>query len=243
MNVSLEEKVVVITGCSSGIGKKIALCFAEEKAIVIANVRKISGMTDLLIEELSLRNSRFMVIEANVANKEEVEQLLDIVLKEYGHVDVLINNAGVSESNLLFNMTESQWNNVINTNLTGVFLCSKVFCRQMMKQKSGKIINIASLIGIVGEKGLSNYSASKAGVIAFTKSIAKELNLFHVQVNAVCPGRINTKLNNVQNHEGEKENDNPSHLTSLISFLIFMSSDLFNDVTGQVFHIDTRNIG
>lgn len=251
MFYDLEDKVIVITGSSRGIGAHLIQAIAKEKAKVVLNYNKSEKEAAEIAMKISEYNKHVIKVKADITKAEEVKYLYRKTIEEYGKVDVLINNAGISKNNLLFRISEDQWDDVVSTNLKGTFLCSKYFAKSMIRQKKGKIINIASLLGVTGCAGQSNYSASKAGVIALTKSIAKEIGKWNISVNAICPGYVPTDLENgdsakqfdisSQKPEVNDYLSNVNYLDALTNFVIFMCSDLFHSITGQVFHLDSRH--
>lgn len=245
MIVDMSNKVVVITGSSKGIGSELVKAFAKENAKVVINYCHSEILAEKLFEEVKAKNLECLLIKADVTKLEDVSAMYRETIKAFGCVDVLINNAGLCEDNLIQMMPLEQWQRIIDVNLTGIFLCSREFSKAMIKQRSGKIINIASLKGQEGSAGQVNYSASKAGVIGFTKALAKELGQYNIAVNAVCPGFVVTDLNR---HSAEKKiiAENRSllpiekTLVDLISFIIFVSSEKFSCVSGRVFNLDSR---
>jgi 3-oxoacyl-[acyl-carrier protein] reductase len=245
MIVDVSDKVVVITGSSKGIGSELAKTFAKENAKVVVNYCHSEKLAQKLLAEVQSFNSECLFIHADVTKPKDVSAMYHETIKTFGRVDILINNAGICEDNFIQMMPLGQWQRIIDVNLTGVFLCSREFSKAMIKQQSGRIINIASLKGQEGSAGQVNYSASKAGVIGFTKALAKELGPYNIAVNAVCPGFIMTDLNH---HSVEKriiaENRSllpiDKTLIDLISFIIFASSEKFSCISGRVFHLDSR---
>ena len=189
----LKDKVALITGAAQGIGREIALVFAREGAdIVVGDINLEKA--NITKQEIEALGRQALAIELNVADFTKVEEALNKILDKFGKVDILVNNAGITKDNLLLRMSEQDWDAVIAVNLKGTFNCTKAVSRVMIKQRSGKIINIASIIGIIGNRGQANYSASKAGIIALTKTTAKELALRNINVNAVAPGFIQTEM-------------------------------------------------
>lgn len=189
----LKDRVALVTGAAQGIGREIALLFAQEGAEVLVadiNLQKAEA-TAKEIEELG---GRSLALELDVSELSKVESAINKILDKIGKVDILVNNAGITKDNLLLRMSEADWDAVIKVNLKGTFNCCKVISRVMLKQRYGKIINIASIIGIIGNPGQVNYAASKAGVIAITKTLAKELASRNIMVNAVAPGFIQTEM-------------------------------------------------
>lgn len=245
MYVNVSEKVVVITGSSRGLGRRMAIKFAREGAKVVINYLKNYKKAYELCKYIKNFNQNCLVVQADVTKEEGVKKLYKYTMKTFGKVDILINNVGVCSDNYITFMRFEQWKNVIDTNLNSVYLCSKVFSKEMIRSECGKIINIASLKGQLGSEGQSNYSASKAGVIAFTKSLAKELGEFNISVNAICPGYITTDFNKKNIYKKYMAENMSvleiSHcLDDLINFVVFLGSDFIKGVSGQTFNIDSR---
>lgn len=189
------NKVIVITGASRGIGRDIAKKLAQNGEKVIANYNKSEKEAKELKEELEARGIEIDIFKADVSKREEVSELIKFVEEKYKRIDVLINNAGISETKLFTEVTDEEWNNIINTNLYSAFCCTQEAVKNMIKNKSGCIINISSIWGLVGASCETIYSISKAGVDAMTKSLAKELGLSNIRVNSVAPGIIETNMN------------------------------------------------
>ena len=189
----LEGKVALITGGARGIGQAIAMAFANEGAdIVVADVNlEVAQKTASEIESLG---RKALALEVDVTNYEKVEEGINKILDKFGKVDILVNNAGITKDNLILRMSQAEWDAVINVNLKGTFNCIRAVCRPMVKQRSGRIISIASIIGLMGNPGQANYAASKAGIIALTKTVAKELASRNINANAVAPGFIQTEM-------------------------------------------------
>jgi len=245
MIVDISNKVVVITGSSKGIGSELARAFAKEKAKVVINYFQSNTNAQQLFQEISQYNSSCMLIKADVTDPSHVSNMYHEIINKYGCVDVLINNAGVCDDNLIQMMPLEQWQKVVDVNLTGIFLCCREFSKIMIKSKSGKIINIASLKGQEGSAGQVNYAASKAGLIGFTKALAKELGQYNIAVNAICPGFIVTDLNRHDENKkkiAENRSSLPidNSLDDLINYLLFMTSDKMLSVSGRVINLDAR---
>lgn len=239
--IDLNEKVIFITGGSRGIGRAIV------HKLLNNNGRVIAGFNSNNTFDHSASDN-FLKTKIDVKNNEEVRNALKKSVEAFGKVDVLINNAGICKDNLLTFMKLEEWNEVINVNLTGIFNCTKTFSKHMIRNRSGKIINIGSLRGFIGNVGQCNYTSSKAALIGFTKSIAKELGPYNIKVNLVCPGFILTDLNKEKDKEIETSKKMSllgrieNNLNDMVNFILFMCSDLVQDVSGQVFHVDSRVI-
>lgn len=245
MNVSLKEKVVVITGSSRGLGREMAIRFAKEGAFVVINYCKNRQYAVELHNQINQYNYNCLVVQADVTKEDDVQKLYRQVMRRFGKIDVLINNAGKCDDNYVQFMSLQQWNEVLRTNLTSIYLCSRVFSRKMIANRTGKIINIASLKGQLGSEGQCNYAASKAGVIGLTKSLAKEMGKFGVSVNAICPGFIVTDLNRMNNNKAQIAErmsilKDKRSLEDFLSFALMLSSDELLGISGQVFNLDSR---
>lgn len=240
----LEGKVAVVTGASRGIGKAIALAFAKEGATVIVNYNGSAAKAEAVVEEICQAGGQAEAVQCNVADFSACETFLADIVKRYKRIDILVNNAGITRDGLLMKMTEEDFDAVIQTNLKGAFNCTKFVSRQMLRQKAGRIINISSVSGIMGNAGQANYSASKAGVIGFTKSLAKEVASRNILVNAIAPGFIDTDMTKVLS-DNVKEGINaqiplkrmgtPKEVAKVVKFL---ASEDSSYVTGQVINID-----
>jgi 3-oxoacyl-[acyl-carrier protein] reductase len=222
MAQNLQGKVALVTGASRGIGRATALALASEGAAIVVNYASSSSAATEVVEQIEANGGRAIAFKANVANSDEVDQLIAATMEKFGRIDVLVNNAGITRDTLLLRLKLEDWQAVIDLNLTGVFLCTRAVSKIMLKQKSGRIINITSVAGQMGNAGQSNYSASKAGVIGFTKTVARELAPRAITVNAVAPGFITT--------------DMPEEVAGMIQFLASSSAAAY--ITGQVFNVD-----
>ncbi|NJH84451.1 3-oxoacyl-[acyl-carrier-protein] reductase, partial [Staphylococcus agnetis] len=194
-------KVALVTGASRGIGRSIALQLAEEGFNVAVNYAGNKEKAEQVLESIKEKGVEAFAIQANVANPDEVKAMIKEVVSQFGSVDVLVNNAGITRDNLLMRMKEQEWDDVIDTNLKGVFNCIQKVTPQMLRQKGGRIINLTSIVGAVGNPGQINYVASKAGVIGMTKTAARELASRHITVNAVAPGFIVSDMTNALNDD------------------------------------------
>jgi len=239
----LKDKVAIITGGGRGIGKEIALTLAEAGAnIVLVDVDEKT--LEETSNEISGKGVQTLTVKTDVSNLAETEKLADQVNEKFGKIDILVNNAGITRDNLIIRMREEEWDKVLAINLKGTFNCTRAVSRYMIKQRSGKIVNIASIIGIGGNIGQANYAASKAGIIAFTKSAAKEFASRNINVNAIAPGFIQTVMTEVLKEEVKQKMleriplgrlGSPRDVANLVLFLV---SDAANYITGQTIVID-----
>jgi len=241
----LTEKVAVITGASRGIGKAIALAFAQEGAKVVVNYASSADAAKTLVQELAEMGTEAIAIGADVSKPEEVSQMFEQVMAKWGRVDLLVNNAGITRDGLLLRMKLADWQAVIDLNLTGVFLCTQAASKIMLKQRSGRIINITSVAGQMGNPGQANYSAAKAGVIGFTKTVAKELASRGITVNAVAPGFISTDMTAKLDEKTTEaviqfiplgRYGTAVEVAGMVNFLAADPAAAY--VTGQVFNVD-----
>ena len=193
----LTGKIAVVTGASRGIGKEIAKTLAAKGATVVVNYNGSAEKAEETVKEIEALGGKAEALQCNVSDYDKAAEMMAYVVKTYGRVDILVNNAGITRDNLLMKMSEEDFDAVLNTNLKGAFNCIKHISRQMLKQKSGRIINISSVSGVLGNAGQANYCAAKAGVIGLTKSAAKELASRGITVNAVAPGFIKTEMTDV----------------------------------------------
>lgn len=239
-----KDQIVLVTGGTRGIGRAIALEFGRKGAKLVVNYTSSEEKAKALIAELAEMGCEAVAIQADVSKAEDAERLVSEAVKAFGRVDVLVNNAGITRDNLLIRMKESDWDEVMNVNLKGAFLMSKAVGKLMLKQRSGAMVNLTSVVGIMGNAGQANYSASKAGVIGLTKSLAREFASRGVRVNAVAPGYILTDMTSVLSDEAT------SHFTSQIPLgragtpedvakaVCFLCSEDSAYMTGQVLHVD-----
>ena len=238
----LKNKTVIITGASSGIGAQLVKSFALYKCNIILLSRNLEKMNNL-ISNISLEeNQNLKAYKLDVSNEEEVNAIFKEIISTFDTIDILINNAGITSDNLLMTMKTQQWTDVINTNLNGCYYCCKAISRKMVKQKSGKIINISSIIGQIGNKGQANYAASKAGIIGLTKSLAKELASRMINVNAINPGYINTEMTKDLKNKNEFLTNIPlnrfGECKDVSDLACFLASEKSNYITGQVINVD-----
>ncbi|HLQ84217.1 MAG TPA: 3-oxoacyl-[acyl-carrier-protein] reductase [Pseudogracilibacillus sp.] len=240
----LKNKNAIVTGASRGIGRAIAIEFANQGANVVINYSGNEKAANEVVEILKEKGVKSFAIKANVSDEKDVKKMMKETLKEFGSIDILVNNAGITRDNLLMRMKEADFDDVIDINLKGTFLCIKSVTRQMMKQRSGRIINVASIVGVSGNAGQANYVASKAGVIGLTKSVAQELASRNILVNAVAPGFIETDMTDELNDDQKKAVLNQIPLEKLGSpsdvarVVRFLASDDAAYLTGQTIHVD-----
>ncbi|MFM7363550.1 MAG: 3-oxoacyl-[acyl-carrier-protein] reductase [Cuspidothrix sp.] len=238
----LKDQVAIVTGASRGIGRAIALQLASQSAKVVVNYASSSTAADQVVAEITARGGEAIALQADVSQSTQVDTLINTTLEKFQRVDILVNNAGITRDTLLLRMKLEEWQAVIDLNLTGVFLCTKAVSKIMLKQRSGRIINIASVAGQMGNPGQANYSAAKAGVIGFTKTVAKEFASRGITVNAVAPGFISTDMTSDIKAEGILQYiplgrfGQPEDIAGMVRFLASDPAAAY--ITGQVFNVD-----
>ncbi len=244
MGLSLEGKTSLVTGGSRGIGKAIALALADFGADVAITYARSADAAEAVKAEIEAKGRKAKCIQADAVNYEGATQVIDEIVSDWAKVDILVNNAGITRDNLILRMSEEEWDDVITTNLKSIFNYSKAVARPMMKNRSGSIINISSVVGITGNAGQSNYSASKAGIIGFTKSYAKELASRNIRANVIAPGYITTDMTDALS---EKVLDGIKAATPLgragevkeiADAVVFLASDMSTYITGEVIRVD-----
>ncbi|MTD30275.1 3-oxoacyl-[acyl-carrier-protein] reductase [Planomicrobium sp. YIM 101495] len=242
--MDLTGKTAIVTGGSRGIGAEIARSFATAGANVVVNYSGSQDKAEAVVAEIEGKGGKAIAVKANVSDSDAVKELVTKTLEAFGSVDVLVNNAGITRDNLMMRMKDDEWDDVINTNLKGVFVCTKAVTRQMMKQRSGRIINIASIVGVMGNAGQANYVAAKAGVIGLTKTTARELASRGITANAIAPGFITTDMTDGLNDDIQQAMlaqiplarfGKPSEVASAV---LFLASDAASYMTGQTLHLD-----
>ena len=240
----MAEKVALVTGASRGIGRGIALELASKGYAVAINYSGNEEKANEVAEAVRELGQKALVVKADVSIESDVKEMVKSVINEFGSLDVLVNNAGITRDNLLMRMKEAEFDQVIDTNLKGVFLCMKTVSRQMMKQRSGKIINISSVVGLSGNPGQINYVAAKSGVIGMTKTAAKELASRNISVNAVAPGFIDTEMTNELSDEIKEELfkliplQRLGKVDDVAKVVAFLASDDASYMTGQTLQVD-----
>ncbi|MDB4655452.1 3-oxoacyl-[acyl-carrier-protein] reductase [Flavobacteriales bacterium] len=239
----LDGKVALVTGGTRGIGKGICEKFVQEGATLVFTYLSSEDKANALATELSVNGAKVLPIRSDASQLEQAEKLIETIVEKYGQVDVVVNNAGVTRDNLLMRMKEEDWDAVIDTNLKSVFNLTKAVQRTMLKQRSGSIINISSVVGVQGNAGQSNYAASKAGIIGFSKSIAKELGSRNIRCNAIAPGFIETEMTDALDEKVVedwrksiplKRGGTPEDVANAA---LFLASDLSAYVTGQTISV------
>lgn len=244
MQISLQDKVAIVTGGSRGIGRAIVETLAAAGARVVVNYKSNAAAAEEVVHAIEGANGKALAVQADVSTAEGVEALFKATLDQFGRLDILVNNAGITRDTLLLRMKEDDFDAVLDTNLRGVFLCTKAALRPMSKAKGGRIINITSVVGLMGNPGQSNYAAAKAGLIGFTKSVAREMASRAITVNAVAPGYIETELTDVLSEQVRGailENiplgrlGEPRDVANLVCFL---ASDAASYITGQTLTVD-----
>ncbi len=240
----LKGKVAIITGAGRGIGKAIALKLAEAGADIVINDIPGSDYADEAKAEVEALGVKAIVVRGDVRNTEDVENLVSKTVEEFGGVDILVNNAGITRDGLMIRMSEDDWDTVMDINLKGAFNCIKAAVRPMMKKRSGSIINIASIVGVMGNAGQANYVASKAGLIGLTKTVAKEFSTRNIRCNAVAPGFIESHMTDVLDENVKKAYFDAIPLSrfgkteDVAKAVLFLASDMSGYITGQTINVD-----
>ncbi len=242
--MDLKGKVALITGASRGIGKGIAKMLAEEGAKVVVNYASNHQAAEETVAEIKEIGGEAIAIQADISQEQQVKSLVQVILDKWERIDILVNNAGITRDGLLLRIKETDWDTVLDINLKGTFLCSKAVLKPMMRQRFGRIINITSVVGIAGNAGQTNYSAAKAGIIGFTKSLAKEVASRGITVNAIAPGYIATDMTAGLSEKVIKDLEQqipagrvgePEDIAVLAAFLV---SPAASYLTGQIIAVD-----
>lgn len=240
----LKGKVAIVTGSGRGIGKAIALKLAENGANIVINDIPGSDYADETKKEIENLGVKAIVVRGDVRNTADVENLVNTAVDTFGQIDILVNNAGITRDGLMLRMTEEDWDMVLDINLKGAFNCIKAVARPMMKKRSGSIINIASVVGVMGNAGQANYTASKAGLIGLTKTVAKEFSSRNIRANAVAPGFIESHMTDVLPEDVKKQYFDAIPLSKfgttedVAKAVLFLASDLSSYITGQTINVD-----
>jgi len=243
VSLRLEGKVALVTGASRGIGRVIAETLAEAGATVVLGARDAARLSEC-VSAIEARGGRAEAVTLDVATKASVEAAIGVLLAKHGRLDVLVNNAGITRDNLLLRMKTEEWDAVLATNLTGAFLCTQLALKPMLKQKGGRIVNVTSVVGLTGNAGQANYAASKAGLVGFTKSVAREVASRGITVNAVAPGFIETDMTAAMTEKAREAVVSAIPLgrvgqaRDVAAAVAFLASDDAAYVTGQVLAVD-----
>ena len=240
----LGDKVALVTGASRGIGRAVAIRLAQAGADVIVNYAGSEAAAQETVDAIVALGRKAIKIQANVADAGQVAAMVEEAHKEFGHIDILVNNAGITKDGLLMRMKDEDWDAVMDINLKGTYLVTKAVSKIMMKQRSGSILNMTSVVGVMGNAGQTNYAASKAGVIGFTKSCAKEMASRGIRVNAIAPGFIHTEMTDVLSDKVKEAMVNEIPLgrmaepEEVANVAVFLAAPFSNYVTGQVINVD-----
>ncbi|NLJ32994.1 MAG: 3-oxoacyl-[acyl-carrier-protein] reductase [Firmicutes bacterium] len=242
--MALTNQVAIVTGASRGIGRAIALKLARQGARLVINYAKYQRGAEEVVAEIVGEGGRAVAYQADVANPREAVDLARAAQREFGSLDILVNNAGITRDNFLLRMKEEEWDQVLDINLKGVFNCTQACLGHMLKQKKGRIINISSVVGLTGNVAQANYAAAKAGIIGFTKSLAKEVASRNITVNAVAPGFIATEMTATlavkvqEDYKGRIPLGRPGKPADVASVTAFLASPAANYITGEVIRVD-----
>ncbi len=242
--MQLEGKVALVTGASRGIGKAVALMLAENGADIAVNFAGSTAAAEAVAAEIEKMGRKAILVQGDVSKTDVCAEIVDKVVKELGHIDILVNNAGITRDTLLMRMKEEDWDAVLNTNLKGVFNCTKAAVKYMAKQRSGSLVNISSVVALMGNAGQANYAAAKAGILGFTRSVAKEMAARGIRVNAVTPGFIKTDMTSVLSEKVVAAMEASIPLARLgepediAKAVLFLVSDNAAYITGQTLHVD-----
>ena len=241
--MDIKDKVAIVTGAAQGIGEAIAMKLADSGAkIVVSDINESAG--NQVINNIKSKNTDAIFVRADVSKNDDAQKIIEIAIEKFEKIDILVNNAGITRDNLLMRMTEEEWDSVIAVNLKGTYNCIRAATKTFVKQRSGKIINIASVVGQIGNISQVNYSASKAGVVGLTKTVAKELASRNITCNAIAPGFIETSMTNILSDQVKEKLLSMIPLKKLgqvediANMVLYLASEKANYITGQVFNVD-----
>jgi 3-oxoacyl-[acyl-carrier protein] reductase len=243
--MDLSGKVAIVTGSARGIGRAIALKLAEVGTdIVVNDIAAAADSLESVATEIRALNRQVLAVTADVSSRDDVNRLVDAAAKTFGHIDIMVNNAGVTRDQLIMRMTDEEWDTVLNIDLKSAFLCTRAVLRHMLRQRSGRIVSIASVVGIIGNAGQANYASAKAGVIAFTRSVAKEVGSRGITANAVAPGFIETRM--TEKLDDKQRQALLQHIPlgsigtprDVAEAVAFLASEEAKYITGQVLSVD-----
>ncbi len=241
--MELEGKVALVTGGAQGIGRAIGLLLAQRGATIVISDINIQKAEETA-KEIETLGRKAMAVQVDVGNYQEVENMVDAIVERFSRIDILVNNAGITRDKLILRMSEEDWDSVIRINLKGTFNCTKAVLKYMSRQRSGKIVNIASVVGMMGNAGQANYSASKAGIIGFTKTIAREFAQRGINVNAIAPGYIQTPMTDVLPEKVKEElrrlipMERLGQPEDVAQAVLFLVSEASSYITGQVLNVN-----
>jgi 3-oxoacyl-[acyl-carrier protein] reductase len=244
VTIDLSGKVALVTGAGRGIGRAIALQLGAAGAKVAVNYNASEAAAEEVVGAIASEGGEARAVKANVSSPEEVDGMINALVKDWGRVDILVNNAGITRDNLLMRMSNEEWDAVIDTNLRSVYYCTRAVVRPMMRNRWGRIISISSIVGATGNVGQANYAAAKAGIIAFTKSVAQEFASRGITANAIAPGYVLTDITAVLPDELKEQmlktipSGRAGEPEDIASVALFLASDLSAYVTGQVLHVN-----
>lgn len=244
MSLSLEGKTCLVTGGSRGIGRAIALKLADFGADVAITYARSSDAAEEVKAEIEAKGRKSKALQADAVEYEKAESVINEIVDDWGKIDIIVNNAGITKDNLILRMSEEQWDDVITTNLKSIFNYSKAAAKPMMRNRGGSIINISSVVGITGNAGQSNYAASKAGIIGFTKSYAKELSSRNIRANVIAPGYILTDMTGeldekvLEGIKAETPLGRAGEADEVADAVVFLASDMSSYITGEVIRVD-----
>lgn len=244
VSIDLSGKVALVTGAGRGIGRATALKLGAAGARVAVNYNASEGPAQEVVDQITSAGGEARAIKADVSKSDEIDTMVNALVKEWGRVDILVNNAGITRDNLMMRMSQDEWDAVMDTNLRSAYFCTRAVLRPMMRNRWGRVISLSSVVGLTGNTGQANYAAAKAGIIGFTKSIAKEVGSRGITANAIAPGFIETDITAVLPEELKQgmikaiPAERPGQPEDVANAIVFLASDLASYITGQVLNVD-----